>query len=105
MNTLTHPLTGKPLPPIITTAVAAEILGEHRDTVIDQCRSSVLPTMPRSGSGPWQIITAKLLRQLGLLPDTISPDPTSPPPVASRGTKPGAVVPTATAPGSTKATS
>jgi hypothetical protein len=48
-----------------------------------------------------------LLREIEALATRVSPDlpNPAPPPVASRGTKPGAVVPTATAPGSTKATS
>lgn len=77
--TLIHPTTGEQLPVILTTAEAAELLGEHRDTVIDQCRAGLLPTMPRIGQSPHRIITAKLLRQLGLLPDQIAPSPTNPP--------------------------
>lgn len=71
MTTLSHPTTGTPLPPLLTTTEAAELLGVHRDTVIDQCRAGLLPTMPRIGSAPHRIVTAKLLRQLGLHDDPV----------------------------------
>jgi hypothetical protein len=67
--TLTHPVTGDTLAPVIDVATASEILGEGYDTVLDRCRRGEIATMPRGDrtSGPWRIITAKFLRQLGLL--------------------------------------
>ena len=70
--TLTHPTTGSELPPLLSTREAAEILGWHENTVLTYCAKGDLPTMPRHGSGPWRIITAKFLRQLGLLPEDVA---------------------------------
>jgi hypothetical protein len=66
--TLSHPTTGEPLEPIITSGQAAEILGRNRDTIEKECREGIIATRPRlNDGGPWQIITAKLLRELGLM--------------------------------------
>jgi hypothetical protein len=60
---------GVELPPILSTRDTAEILGWDEDTVLAHCHKGLIETMPRIGRAPWQIITAKLLRQLGLIPE------------------------------------
>jgi hypothetical protein len=74
---LIHPITGHPLRPLLSTRQTAEILGWSEATVMARCASGDLATMPRNGTAPWQIITAKLLRQLGLVPEVNAPDPTA----------------------------
>jgi excisionase family DNA binding protein len=83
---------------------AAKILGVSRKHAYRLAADGKLPGAYRMG-GRILVHIPTLLREIEALATRVSPDPTSPPPVASRGTKPGAVVPTATAPGSTKATS
>ena len=60
---------GDELPPLLTTRQAAEILGWNEDTVTQHCHEGLIEVLPREKGSPWQIITAKLLSQLGLLED------------------------------------
>lgn len=75
--TLTHPITGLALAPVIDIKTAASIIGEHEHTVMARCRSGEIVTMNRPAEGgPWRIITAKFLRQLGLLDEVaVTADP------------------------------
>lgn len=69
---LVNPISGEALPPIIDTATAAALLGEHENTVMERCREGLIPTMERlHDGGPWRIITAKFLRQLGLIGEQV----------------------------------
>jgi hypothetical protein len=65
---LVHPRTGRPLKPTLTSKEGADILGWPERTVREHARMGLLPTMKRAGSrGQYRIITADLLKMLGLL--------------------------------------
>jgi len=64
---LCNPRTGEVLPPTLSPAEAADVLGWPERTVRDYARRGLLPTMTRRGNrGQHRIITAKLLEMLGL---------------------------------------
>ena len=63
--TLTHPQTGDPLPPVLTTKQASELLCEARTVTTDRCRRGELKCLPRpTGDGPYRILTQPLLKIL-----------------------------------------
>ena len=65
---LTHPVTGEVLPATISTALAATILGRSHAYVKVACRNGAFPLMPRvHPTDHYRIVTAKFLRELGLL--------------------------------------
>jgi hypothetical protein len=67
---LRNPRTGEVLPPTLSPAEAAVVLGWPERTVRDHARKGLLETMKRPGArGQHRIITAKLLASLGLLDD------------------------------------
>lgn len=60
------------LPPELTIAEAAALLGRQEYTVRRQCRQGVVPTMPGSGNGAaWRIPTARLLDDLGVAHEAV----------------------------------
>ena len=71
---LVHPKTGELLPPLLSTKQTADILNWHEHSVMSHCALGLIATLPRVGSAPWQIVTAKLLRSLGLDPEGDEPE-------------------------------
>lgn len=62
---------GKPYPPALSTAQAAEILRISEEACRRRCVAGTLPALTRYGKEAWRIPAGKLCRELGLDYETV----------------------------------